>query len=323
MSDYTLAEALRFLTGKGDVIAFDRRYVDLLNGSFKAAAFLSQCVHLQKQAHDDSSDFGDDDDAYWYKSQDQLYEETRLNAGQQRRVREKLQEHDWWHEQRQGMPASLHYKVDLPGLLSAIAPKESRTHESSSRASADSCSRASPTSRSQASPGSDAGADNAGASRSQTTTQNTSTETERDTSAPAHDPAPDETPDTGTPSPQTVSSYDEFFDGEARDVSHPVIPPDHFDRLWHNYMGESFGIIQNLQRRRAMAAGKYFTEDEIRDAMEVTKRQANRPSWGYFRAVLQSDSTEDDDHPETGGVDPEINPGLAEAKRRMKEGGGS
>lgn len=93
-------------------VAFHPVFVDLL-GSVEAAVLLSQAVYWQRRCKSG--------DGTWYTSREEWHEQTRLGRYAQEQARAALRQHSWWHEERRGIPARLHYRVDLVGLMEAIA----------------------------------------------------------------------------------------------------------------------------------------------------------------------------------------------------------
>lgn len=73
--------------------------------SRRAAIFLAQAVFwVGKSTHHETA---------FYKSQAEWEDETTLTPHEQRKVRERLADYDWWHEERKGLPAKLWYDVDI------------------------------------------------------------------------------------------------------------------------------------------------------------------------------------------------------------------
>jgi hypothetical protein len=56
----------------------------------------------------------------FYKTQDEWEEETALSKYAQRKAREILSEHDWWGEERKGVPAKLWYDIDRDAMEAAF-----------------------------------------------------------------------------------------------------------------------------------------------------------------------------------------------------------
>lgn len=93
-------------------VAYHPIFVDL-TGSVEAAVLLSQAVYWQRR--------NKSEDGTWYTSREEWYEQTRLGRYAQEQARAALRQHTWWHEERRGIPARLHYRVNLAGLIEAIA----------------------------------------------------------------------------------------------------------------------------------------------------------------------------------------------------------
>ena len=101
----------------GRHIAFHRRLVDV-TGNVKAALFLSQVLYWTQRGRDVAERGG-----WFYKTADQWDRETGLSAKEQAHARERLRQIAVIEEQRAGLPARLHFRLDrekLAVLLSEV-----------------------------------------------------------------------------------------------------------------------------------------------------------------------------------------------------------
>jgi hypothetical protein len=93
-------------------IAFHRVFVKL-TGSVTAALMLSQAVYWSKRAN--SSNEG-----WFYKTRDQWEEETGLTRYEQESARKALRKLSFWNEELRGVPAQMHYRVDITALSNEL-----------------------------------------------------------------------------------------------------------------------------------------------------------------------------------------------------------
>lgn len=108
----TLPPELRIVLDRP--IAYHRCFVTL-TGSIEAALMLSQACYWQQRTTSD--------DDYWYKRRWEWEDEIGLNRYQQEQARVILRSHPWWHEERCGVPAKLHFRVNFGALLDELASK--------------------------------------------------------------------------------------------------------------------------------------------------------------------------------------------------------
>jgi hypothetical protein len=97
--------------GEG-VVAVWAALVRALRGNANPALFLSQLLHL-------SSRLGDDEGRF-YQSQRRLAQQTGLGAGAQRKAVRLLERLGVLETTRQGIPARLYYRLDLPRLVALL-----------------------------------------------------------------------------------------------------------------------------------------------------------------------------------------------------------
>ena len=93
-------------------IAFHRVFVKL-TGSVTAALMLSQAVYWSKRANSN-------DEGWFYKTRDQWEEETGLSRYEQESARKALRRLSFWKEDLRGVPAQMHYRVDITSLSSEL-----------------------------------------------------------------------------------------------------------------------------------------------------------------------------------------------------------
>lgn len=92
-------------------IAFNRHYVSLGCG-INGALMLSQMVYWSKRTKDKNG--------YFYKTQDEWLEETRLTRYEQESARKKLRDLNFVSEHKHGVPCKVHFKVNHEALYSAL-----------------------------------------------------------------------------------------------------------------------------------------------------------------------------------------------------------
>jgi len=83
---------------------------------------------------------------------------------------------------------------------------------------------------------------------------------------------------------------DEYFDVDRE----PLPKDERWDMMalqhaWRDDLSRPLDVADTLTRQRVLCLLAHFTEDEIREALAQTRKNADRPSWSYFRAVLESD----------------------------------
>tara|TARA_R110000850_G_scaffold264606_1_gene393768 strand:+ start:16085 stop:17053 length:969 start_codon:yes stop_codon:yes gene_type:complete len=102
-------------------IAFHRAYVDLGVG-ISGALMLSQCVYWRTRTRDA--------DGWFYKSQAEWEQETGMSRREQETARKRLVQAGFLKESRQGVPARLHFRVDIEALEAALHGLSARMAES-------------------------------------------------------------------------------------------------------------------------------------------------------------------------------------------------
>lgn len=108
-------------------IAFHRPFV-ALTGSINAALMLSQAIYWAKRTRDP--------EGWFYKTQADWEDETGLTRAEQDGARKRLRALGFWHEERRGVPAQLHFRIDLAALEKALGyqiaeNRQSRLQETS------------------------------------------------------------------------------------------------------------------------------------------------------------------------------------------------
>jgi hypothetical protein len=107
-------------------IAFHRCLAEL-TGSVTAGLMLSQALYWTPRAKDP--------EGWFWKTQDEWFEETMLSRKEQETARRRLKElgnGSVWHEQLRGVPAKLFYKIDLEALEALLlATKDAPTGQTS------------------------------------------------------------------------------------------------------------------------------------------------------------------------------------------------
>lgn len=93
-------------------IAFHRVFVKL-TGSVTAALMLSQAMYWSKRANSD-------DESWFYKTIEQWEEETGLTRREQEFARKALRRFSFWKEDLRGVPARMHYHVDIMALSNEL-----------------------------------------------------------------------------------------------------------------------------------------------------------------------------------------------------------
>lgn len=83
--------------------------------SVPAAVMLSQGLYWQEIAEKDPKN-----DGWFYLTSDDWFEQTGLTWRAQTTARKKMSECGFWHEELRGMPAKMHYKIDVKRLASTI-----------------------------------------------------------------------------------------------------------------------------------------------------------------------------------------------------------
>lgn len=93
-------------------IAFHRVFVKL-TGSVTAALMLSQAVYWSKRANTN-------DEGWFFKTAAQWEDETGLSRFEQEGARKALKRSSFWKEELRGVPAKMHYRVDIKALTSEL-----------------------------------------------------------------------------------------------------------------------------------------------------------------------------------------------------------
>lgn len=93
-------------------VAFHRSFVKL-TGSVTAALLLSQAMYWSKRINSNG-------DGWFYKTRGQWEEETGLSRYEQESARRTLRRFSFWKEELRGVPAQMHYKVDISILLDEL-----------------------------------------------------------------------------------------------------------------------------------------------------------------------------------------------------------
>jgi hypothetical protein len=110
MSPRPLPAGMRTLLDRP--IAYHRGLVPLTGGALPAL-LLSQAIYWQLRTTSE--------DGWWWKTRHEWTEETGLSRSEQETARRALRQTTWWQEQRRGVPARMHYRVDLDALLAQLA----------------------------------------------------------------------------------------------------------------------------------------------------------------------------------------------------------
>lgn len=93
-------------------IAFHRVFVKV-TGSVTAALLLSQAMYWSKRVNSNN-------EGWFYKTRDQWEEETGLSRYEQESARKTLRKMPFWKEELRGVPAQMHYRVDMTALSNAM-----------------------------------------------------------------------------------------------------------------------------------------------------------------------------------------------------------
>ncbi len=93
-------------------IAFHRVFVKL-TGSVTAALMLSQAMYWSKRANSNN-------EGWFYKTRDQWEEETGLSRYEQESARKALRRLSFWKEELRGVPAQMHYRIDITALSNEL-----------------------------------------------------------------------------------------------------------------------------------------------------------------------------------------------------------
>lgn len=99
----------------GRHIAFHRRLVDVTK-SVKAALLLSQAIYWTRHGRDITANGG-----WFLKTIEQWEMETTLSLKEQATARAALRELRLLQEQRLGIPAKLHFRIELDGICAALS----------------------------------------------------------------------------------------------------------------------------------------------------------------------------------------------------------
>lgn len=102
----------------GRPIVVNRGLVVLL-GDHMAAIMLGQGLYWHQKLKEDRSK--QDRDGWFWKTQDEWFEETGMTRGQQERARRKLREFDFWQEELREIPAKLWFRIDIGKLAQALS----------------------------------------------------------------------------------------------------------------------------------------------------------------------------------------------------------
>ncbi len=105
-----LVEALRVVLDRP--IAFHRVFVKL-TGSVTAALLLSQAMYWSKRVNSN-------DEGWFFKTRDQWEEETGLSRYEQESARKTLRKLSFWKEELRGVPAQMHYRIDMAALSNVM-----------------------------------------------------------------------------------------------------------------------------------------------------------------------------------------------------------
>ncbi len=105
-----LSEMLRVLLDRP--IAFHRVFVKL-TGSVTATLMLSQAMYWSRRATSN-------DEGWFFKTREQWEEETGLSRYEQESARKSLRSFTFWKEQLRGVPAQMHYRIDISALSNEL-----------------------------------------------------------------------------------------------------------------------------------------------------------------------------------------------------------
>lgn len=262
-------------------------FLELVEGDHRTALLLSQAVYWQQRT----------DDEWWYKTGDEWERETYIPPRDQRRCRETLREFDWWHEETRGMPAKVHYRVDLEALEAAVI-RAARDGKPGTQIEVE-----------QPPPGE--GADQGGASadqggasadltgecagggshnapaRSETTSETTKQETtieEREHDRDAREG--DESPDHNGTRWATEYDLEPVDDGDRLD-------PMQLQAEWHRITNSSLDVKGEEGRADEVAdICRYFDAETIRECIRESRHVRHPSRWGYFAINLDARATE-------------------------------
>lgn len=92
-------------------IAYHRALVPLV-GSVSGAVMLSQAIYWQARTKEPNG--------WWWHTQGDWAEETGLGRHEQDTVRRELRRRSWWEEDRRGVPARMHYRLNLDALYADL-----------------------------------------------------------------------------------------------------------------------------------------------------------------------------------------------------------
>lgn len=92
-------------------VAFHPVFVEI-TGSVTAALMLSQAVYWSRRTPDPTG--------WFYKSREQWQAETGLTRREQEGARQKLKDTGFWEEELRGVPATMHYRIDIGKLESSL-----------------------------------------------------------------------------------------------------------------------------------------------------------------------------------------------------------
>lgn len=93
-------------------VAYHRCLAEL-TGGVAAGLLLSQAIYWTLRTKDP--------DGWFYKCRDDWQDELGLTRTDQENARQKLRRFDFWQEEKRGVPATLHYRVDLDLLTAALS----------------------------------------------------------------------------------------------------------------------------------------------------------------------------------------------------------
>ena len=93
-------------------IAFHRVYAKI-SGGITSGLMLSQAMYWSTRTNDS--------EGWFYKTADEWEEETALSRREQETARMRLRNTGFWEEKLRGVPARLHFRIDLDKLISSLA----------------------------------------------------------------------------------------------------------------------------------------------------------------------------------------------------------
>lgn len=100
---------------KGSFTGFYVEFFDLVKG-LAPAIYLTQCFYWQKKM----VEANEDDDTWWYKSQEHWADDTRLSAYQQSTSRKRLRKMGLLEEKRLRKDGVLHFRLNVPLLRNLL-----------------------------------------------------------------------------------------------------------------------------------------------------------------------------------------------------------